>query len=214
MTVSHSGRGWRLAPSLIAMEAEADRLAPHRSKVSDGSIGDAAHRARGSKSDHNPEGGWVTALDLTHDPRGGWDAHARARQLAARRDPRIDYIISNREIWDLGRGWRRYTGPNGHTQHAHFSIFNTATARGITDPFWPAAGTPPRPPGTPAPALEEDDMKTQLVQFSDKRVFHVSGCHRKYMRTGVDVLIKDGVPYYPWDPARWAAVEQATIEIP
>ena len=213
MTVAHSGREWKLAPSLIAMEAEADRIAPRRSRASDGSIGDQSHRARAS--DHNPENGWVTALDLTHDPRNGWDAHARARQLAARRDPRIDYIISNWEIWDLSRGWRQYTGSNGHTAHAHFSIFNTATARGLTDPFWPAAGTPPPPPGTPAPVLEEDDMKTQLVQFSDGRVYHVSGCHRKHMKKGTDVLIKqDKVPYYPWDPARWAAVEQATIEIP
>ena len=81
MTV-HSGRGWRLAPSLIAFEQEANRLAPRRSQASDGSIGDAAHRAR--VSDHNPDGGWVHGLDLTHDPRGGFDAHAHGRSIAAR----------------------------------------------------------------------------------------------------------------------------------
>lgn len=174
MTV-HAGRGWRLAPSLIAMEAEADRLAPRRSTASDGSIGDQSHAAR--KSDHNPEGGWVTALDLTHDPRGGWDAHARARELANRRDPRIDYLISNRQIWTLARGWRPYTGANPHTHHAHTSIFNTATARGITDPFWP--GTAYRPPVVvvlppPPPKEEVVQVRCDVPGLKERgAIFHV-----------------------------------------
>ena len=225
MTV-HSGRGWKLAPSLIAMEAEADRIAPRRSRASDGSIGDAAHRARGSASDHNPEGGWVTALDLTHDPKNGWDAHARARQLAARRDPRIDYIISNRQIWDLQRGWRTYTGTNGHTAHAHFSIFNTPTARGVTDPFWPTSGAP-SPPSTPTtpPVPEEYDMNPTLAQFKDGRIFLAAGNTRKLIRKPATVdwlrsAAGGSVPYYPWAGPKgelagvmWAIIEDATVEV-
>lgn len=197
MTVPHSGPGWRLAQSLIAMEAEADRIAPRRSRASDGSIGDQSHRAR--SSDHNPEYGWVTALDLTHDPRNGWDAHGRARQLAARRDPRIDYIISNREIWDLQRGWRRYTGPNGHTQHAHFSIFNTATARGITDPFWP---------GMPAPAATaRPSFPPQLFDQEDDMAFLIIAGRGRFLKVGNKVS-------GPFDDASWNAALAAAPTVP
>ena len=119
MTV-HSGRGWRLAPSLIALEDEVNRIWPRRSQASDGSIGDSAHRHR--KSDHNPAGGWVTAIDLTNDPRVGLDIHAQMRTLAARGDRRAKYLISNRQIWEPGRGWRHYSGDNPHTRprpHQH-----------------------------------------------------------------------------------------------
>lgn len=85
--VATRGRGWQLAPSLVAMVEEADRLAPARSRASDGSIGDGAHASR--KSDHNPDQGWIDAVDITHDPAGGFDAHAHARNVAARHDPRI-----------------------------------------------------------------------------------------------------------------------------
>lgn len=144
MTVSRSGRGWKLAPSLIALEAEADRLAPRRSRASDGSIGDAAHRA--SVSDHNPAAGWVTAIDLTHDPKGGFDAHAHARAVAARRDPRVKYIISEGRIWTPAKGWTQYLGSNRHDHHAHYSILNTPAARDDTRPWLSFPPPPPRPP--------------------------------------------------------------------
>lgn len=182
MTVPHKGKSWRLAPSLIAMEAEADRIAPRRRRTSDGSIGDQAHAARAS--DHNPSGGYVHALDLSHDPAGGFDAHARARAVAQNVrngvERRIKYIISNRQIFSKksdGWKWRPYTKPgsNPHTLHAHFSI--EASGRADTAPWFasvppfPTGPTPPpyNPPATPdapapapptpaAPALEEDDM--------------------------------------------------------
>lgn len=157
----HSGTGpmgpWVLAPSLVAMEAEADRMAPNRSRRSDGSIGDAAHAAR--KSDHNPdEAGridYVDALDLTHDPVAGFDAHGQARSVARNIsngvETRLDYIISNRQIFSQRLGvwaWRPYTGSNGHTQHAHFSVrdsgrFDTSPWFASLLPFPPATHTPP-----------------------------------------------------------------------
>lgn len=164
MTVPHSGTWhggrWKLAPCLVAMEAEADRIAPRRRRTSDGSIGDQAHAVR--RSDHNPdeEGvtDWVDALDISHDPANGMDIHAHARTIAARRDPRIDYIISNRRIWSRANPtWRTYKGDNPHTLHAHFSVVDAH--RGDTSPWFnavplfPTGPTPPpyNPPGPAAP---------------------------------------------------------------
>jgi hypothetical protein len=134
--VATSGRGWRLAPSLVTMVNEANRLAPRRSKRSDGSIGDAAHQSRSSF--HNPWTGHVDALDLTHDPKNGWDAHARARWVVARGDTRLDHVISDRQIWSrrLPR-WRAYTGANPHTSHAHFAVRREAAGRNGTGLWWP-----------------------------------------------------------------------------
>jgi hypothetical protein len=144
----HSGRGWRLAPSLVAMEHEANRIAPRRSQRSDGSIGDQSHRNR--TSDHNPSSGYVHALDLTHDPLGGFDAHARVRTLVTRRDPRVKYIISNRRIYGPGSkfGWGGgpYSGDNPHTMHAHVSVQPTQTGRHDTSPWFKASVTIATPP--------------------------------------------------------------------
>ena len=41
---------WRIAKSLDTLLAQLNALAPHRSKLSDGSIGDAAHATRDRKS--------------------------------------------------------------------------------------------------------------------------------------------------------------------
>lgn len=174
--VARGGR-WQLAPCLIAAEAEANRLAPRRSKASDGSIGDAAHAER--TSDHNPdeEGrlDWVDALDLTHDPKGGFDAHAHARNIAARRDPRISYIISNWRIWDHERGWRRYNGTNGHTHHIHLSIDDGH--RTDTSPWFGAKIVLPTVPivhqdPTPDAPPKEHDMHS-IVITEDVAIVHV-----------------------------------------
>lgn len=154
--VAHAGKGWRLAPSLIALEAEANLLAPRRSKRSDGSIGDLAHASRAS--DHNPAGGWVHGLDLTHDPSGGYDAHAQARRIAARRDIRINYIISNGMIWYYRTNqWQKYYGANKHTSHAHYSINRNAASRNNASRWHTEVVVQPPPPEvlppTPTPEL-------------------------------------------------------------
>ncbi len=190
MTVPHSGKGWRLAPALIAMEAEADRIAPRRGRESDGSIGDTSHQAR--KSDHNPSGGYVRALDLTHSPDRGWDSHARARQVAQNVrngiEKRVEYIISNWQIFSKKNGvwaWRKYTGPNGHTHHAHYSIAagheNDTSSWFAGVPAFPTAPLPPPyspPTGPTATDLlfiqqllqEEDDM---IVIRNGKGIAHL-----------------------------------------
>lgn len=121
---------WRVARSLDQLLAQLNAVAPHRSKVSDGAVGDTAHSSRGS--DHNPDAaGVVRARDFTHDPRGGLDCHRLAGQLVSSRDPRIKYIIWNRRIWTLARGWQAYHGSNAHTKHLHLSVIAGPTADSV-----------------------------------------------------------------------------------
>jgi len=180
--VAHRGRNWQLAPSLIALEAEVNRLAPNRNKASDGSIGDAAHSAR--TSDHNPDNGWVDAIDITHDPANGMDIHGLLRQLAARGDARrrVKYLISNGQIHNPSRGdppgrWRRYTGSNQHTRHGHISILNSG--RVDTSPWWPPV-TLPAPP-----VSDEEEEVTVLIRNNESghptygAVFAINGFLRQ-----------------------------------
>lgn len=111
---------WRLAKSLIRLRDQINQLAPHRSKVSDGSVGDTSHAAR--PSDHNPDSrGVVAAIDVTHDPVNGCDGQTLSRAVIA--DPRVKYVIYNSEIWKARtKKWERYTGPNAHKQHVHVSV--------------------------------------------------------------------------------------------
>lgn len=118
---------WRVAKTLDVLLDQINRLAPKRSKASDGSVGDASHASRGS--DHNPwvkdgQVGVVTARDFTHDPSHGFDAYKFADMLKANADPRLKYLISNRRIWNpaVSHEWRHYTGANPHNHHTHVSV--------------------------------------------------------------------------------------------
>jgi hypothetical protein len=144
---------WRVAKSLDVLLGEINARAPKRSKVSDGSIGDAAHASR--SSDHNPwvidDGvGVVRARDFTHDPANGLDCNVLARELAALlgKHPALGrdaYIIWNDRIVSTNRlaeGWRDYTGSNPHTKHLHVSV--TTNEAGF-DSLAPWLTKPPRP---------------------------------------------------------------------
>lgn len=123
---------WRVAESLDRLLAQLNTLAPHRSKASDGSIGDPRHQAEGSASDHNPhvvlnDQALVTARDFTNDPAGGLDCQRLADALQRARDSRVKYAIWNRRIMSGAGGpspwvWRNYTGTNPHTKHLHLSV--------------------------------------------------------------------------------------------
>lgn len=150
--VATKGKGWKLAPSLVALVDEIDTIAPRRDHTADGSIGDAAHQGRGTASDHNPDAGFVHAVDITDD-----HVHfpTRARlvdSIVTRRDQRVGYLIDEGLVWrcraskvsDKNRAADRsqerdgmipawvpaiYTGPSPHTGHAHVSILHTDRAR-------------------------------------------------------------------------------------
>lgn len=146
---------WRLAKSLEKLREQVNALAPHRSKESDGSIGDAAHASRGS--DHNPyikDGGVgvVRAIDITHDPKGGLDSYALAELLRKGADRRIRYIISNRKIANPGEGWRKYSGSNPHDHHVHISVSESKSLYDDASP-WRLDGIEP---STDIPAVLAD----------------------------------------------------------
>lgn len=150
---------WRVARSLDTLLAQLNKLAPKRSKVSDGSIGDAAHASR--ESDHNPYiklagVGIVRARDFTNDPKGGLDCNWLANALVASGDPRIRYIIWNRRIWTPGRGWAAYKGSNPHDKHLHLSVSEQPGWFDSTLP-WRLAGAPASPITT-LPVQEDPEM--------------------------------------------------------
>lgn len=126
---------WRAMQSLLVLRDQVNTLAPYRSKVSDGLVGDLAHQAE--QSDHNPHyvagvgAEMVTALDLTHDPAGGFDSYAFAEVLRLNRDDRIKYVISNLHIFSAyavngyaAWTWRPYSGTDPHTNHVHVSVLD------------------------------------------------------------------------------------------
>jgi extracellular elastinolytic metalloproteinase len=119
----------RLAGSLIKLREQINKLAPNRSKKSDGWFGDAAHQTR--NSDHNPwvDGSVVTAIDITHAPNGKCDCEILTGSLVDNKDSRIKYIIWNRRIVNSSAingtppwVWRHYNGVNPHDKHAHISV--------------------------------------------------------------------------------------------
>lgn len=117
---------WRVARSLDVLLAQLDEYAPDRNKRLDGAIGDKAHQAQGSASDHNPwfGPGIVTARDFTHDPAGGLDCNVLANALAASRDPRIKYIIWRGLIMDSRPQFSpwKWTPSSDHYEHLHVSV--------------------------------------------------------------------------------------------
>ena len=79
----------------------------------------AEHTKANPTSDH--ERG--LAVDLTHDPINGPNCNELSLQVI--NDPRVTYVIFNREIYRTYKphlGWVAYTGSNPHTKHMHVSI--------------------------------------------------------------------------------------------
>ena len=167
----------RPAPACRALLNEANDRYPGRSKKADGIVGDDAHSHRPSGHNaylvgNNPltkygivpaATGYALAVDLTHDLEHGCDAHALARDLVARNDPRIAEAISEGHIWTRARaadGWRPYAGKNGHYAHAHLSLMPQAW--NSTDPWWTPAPKP-RPGGS----VDQQQYETIMAALAD-----------------------------------------------
>lgn len=119
---------WRLANSLVQLRKQVNEAFPDRDKSSDGSIGDAAHSKR--PSDHNPNAdGVVTAIDVDRDFNDGHDARELVSALIVARDPRIKYVIFERQISVTGdiTSWKPYNGKNAHNHHVHISVSTKKT---------------------------------------------------------------------------------------
>lgn len=163
---------WRNAYASNVLVDEVNARWPGRSKVSDGTIGDAAHASR--SSDHNPwvkaDGvGVVRARDITAN---GVDAEWLAehfRQLGILGDNRLTgggYVIyagriaSEREGWR----WRNYTGSNQHHSHVHISFSRDRAGYDSRRP-WGIAGAAPKPKDWLTMATEQevrDIVRTEL----------------------------------------------------
>lgn len=134
---------WRNARSLLTLRDEFDRAFPNRDRASDGTIGNASHRAEGwTASDHNP---WVTdsqgrgvvrAFDFdcgrglypseANDTPGDALLHA-ILQAAKAGHPALgagSYLIYERLIYSPTSKWgsRPYHGSSPHEEHVHLSV--------------------------------------------------------------------------------------------
>ncbi len=117
---------WFLAPSLVKLQREVNARWPNRSRASDGTIGDSAHRR--SPSDHNPVGhrngpgygtpGAVHGMDITAN---GINTSVVLNSVIG--DRRVAYVIHNGRIWSARYGWapRTYWG-SPHQTHIHISL--------------------------------------------------------------------------------------------
>lgn len=137
---------YRLAPALVelihqleaAFPAQAWQVSPQT-----GTIGDAAHLAEGSASDHNP---WIAntvrAVDVAADTPGGPDAEAlfqMVNRMFADRDGRVwpnGYAIFNGRItdWNNPGGYHAQTG-DPHLQHVHISVSQNPSGYDSTAPW-------------------------------------------------------------------------------
>jgi hypothetical protein len=182
---------WRLARSLEKLRSQVNSAWPKRSKVSDGTIGDARHSAQ--KSDHNPDpGGVVRALDITHDPVEGPDSEKLANALLASRDPRIKYIISNKKIVSGAGGtkpwvWRPYDGANAHSRHVHISVVPGPAGDDTAD--WKIGA--PGVATDPAPAKPAPPINRPLLVFGAKNSKAVEDLQRLLNAHG-RALVVDG----------------------
>jgi hypothetical protein len=128
----------RLSKAAIQLREQIDDAFPDRDRTSDGWIGDTRHGAR--KSDHNPDAqGWVRAIDIDRDLSGKAkpdlmpDLVDQVRKACKKgSEKRVAYIIFNGSICSpiLRWKWRKYTGANKHTHHAHFSFKKEADLLG------------------------------------------------------------------------------------
>lgn len=135
---------WRVARSILILRDEIDDRWPNRSKISDGTIGNASHATRAS--DHNPwvldkqGAGVVTAVDITLDRQNGPDLKELAeylRSLGKAGDRRVKYVIFRRRIASAVKdwNWRTYGGPNAHLHHLHLSVSSDPKYYDLTAPW-------------------------------------------------------------------------------
>jgi hypothetical protein len=129
----------KLSKAASQLREQIDDTFPERDRSSDGWIADQRHMRSGKPSDHVPDKGWVRAIDIDADLSGKSKPEimpdlANEIRVFAKRDAkkRIAYIIYNGRIASpiLGWKWRKYTGANKHTKHAHISFTKKADEDG------------------------------------------------------------------------------------
>lgn len=152
---------WEVSPILAPLIADVKREFPG---IVVGTIGDPAHQAEATGSDHNPDQyGFVCAADpMFGHGFGAAQAEALFQRLIALRDSRMAYVIYNRRIvsstvspWTV----RSYTGSDPHTGHLHVSVKHSSNPRPTTS--W----------NVYPPAAQEDDMdETSIAQATASKL--------------------------------------------
>jgi hypothetical protein len=188
---------WRLAKSLETLRSQINTHYPKRSKVSDGTIGDAAHAK--TKSDHNPRDGVVCAFDITNDSKNGPDLVGLVPLLL--KDHRTRYVIFNARIYNpsiQAGAARAYTGKNAHRKHLHLSVNWTYKDQ---PQDWTLAPTGSAPaPVAPGPAMTLKEIQSALLSlgYAPGKVDGVLGKKTvaavKAFQKAAKILKVDGIP--------------------
>ena len=172
---------WHLAPSLAQLRREINARWPGRDKSTDGTIGDAAHSSRAS--DHNPNARRsVNAIDIDEDGIDAWGLVDLAIT-----DPRVNYVIYERKIWQRKHGFkpRPYSGINAHTKHVHVSIIQSVAAEQNTAPWGvarigassgikPSTGGTTTKPSTTNPKPNNQSEEDELMALSKETLNQIA----------------------------------------
>jgi hypothetical protein len=150
MWMGSSDGSTKLAPALVTLIHQLEAAYPAQAwqtSPQTGTIGDAAHAAEGSASDHNA---WldntVRALDVAANTPGGPDAEAlfqMVNRMYAAQDARVwpnGYAIYNGRItdWDNPGGFHTQDG-DPHLEHVHISVSQNPAGFNSAAP-WPLPG--------------------------------------------------------------------------
>ena len=140
----------RLCKGGVTLRDQVNRKWPKRDKRTDGWIGDRAHLARGSASDHTPnKAGVVHAIDIDENMGKGRNRNGRTAKRLANQlldyassglpgAKRLKYVVYEGRISSgtYRRTWWQWRGSGyGHEAHIHVSFTSYADRDGTVFPL-------------------------------------------------------------------------------
>lgn len=191
------------APACKAVLEQANQIAPHRAKASDGICASPKHTQQNPSSDHETG----DAVDLTHSPQAGCDVDRLFYLIIQRRDRRVKYLIWRRRICrSYAKGdipawtWAPYSGSNPHEKHGHISIHKAL--RADTGPWF----------GHTTTITEDEDMP--LTPEDKKWITDVVyGIVHDQLEQQVPKLVRDNTPPPSGNTGNASIVGKYQIEV-